>query len=289
MECILDKKPPCCEGVGYRLNTDQVFTRAELCSCVLSCPACFGRMRKTLNGDSIQCRSPSPARIVSLINGASIPSRYATAKFDSFSNFSGNGHDIVHFMRKWLTEFSLNSSRGIVLSGGVGVGKTYLLAALAKNLAARERSVRFVDFMQLLTDLKASYANNKADDQILSPLIQVDVLIIDELGKGRSTDWEFSILDQLVMGRYNQNKIIVASTNYSLKSDTRINFVNRNLEQDEKGSDFKLNEFETLKDRVGERVFSRLVETSHFVELTGEDFRSNVSKRFPVWPSITPK
>jgi DNA replication protein DnaC len=79
------------------------------------------------------------------------------------------------------------------------------------------------------------------------------------------------VLDQLVMGRYNRNKIIVASTNYDLKPSTKVNY-SSNLDERKPGS-FELDRFESLEQRIGPRIYSRLFETSDFIELTGEDFR----------------
>ena len=46
-------------------------------------------------------------------------------------------------------------------------------------------SVKFVDFFQLLAEIKASFSKKESEELILKPLIEVDVLCIDELGKGR--------------------------------------------------------------------------------------------------------
>lgn len=102
-------------------------------------------------------------------------------------------------------------------------------------------------------------------------IIEFDILFVDELGKGRNSDWELSVLDQLIMGRYNRNKIIVASTKYDLKPNTRVNY-STNLDERKPGS-FELDRFESLEKRIDPRIYSRLFETSEFIELTGEDFR----------------
>lgn len=272
--CALKQRLSCCDGIGYRLIAQGAYAYATLCDCIKSCPTCFGRVRHLQEGVSISCREPSPARIVNLLNAASIPARYTQARFDQFSNFSGNGRDIMLQLRHWLKEYDERQGKGFIIGGPVGVGKTYLLCALAKNLAAKGHSVRFVDFFQLLNELKSAYASNKADDSVLQPLMEVDVLIIDEMGKGRNSDWEISVLDQLVMGRYNQNKAIIASTNYDLKADTRRGgFAGMQLNLEDHSSSFQLNGDESLQARVGERIFSRLTEMCHMLELKGEDFR----------------
>ncbi|MDQ3233372.1 MAG: ATP-binding protein [Pseudobdellovibrionaceae bacterium] len=271
MGCALDQKKSCCDGVGYRLKPHGSLTHAELCNCVSTCVSCYGKNRKMVDGLSRSCRTPAPSRIVNFINSACLPARYSGARLDSFSNFTGNGREVVTRMSHWYREFDPERPRGLLLGGPVGVGKTYMLCAIAKNFAGKGISVRFIDFFQLLLELKAGYAQDKSDATLLNDLIEVDILFIDELGKGRNSDWELSVLDQLVMGRYNRNKIIVASTNYDLKPNTRVNY-STNLDERKPGS-FELDRFESLEQRIGPRIYSRLFEISEFIELTGDDFR----------------
>ena len=174
----------------------------------------------------------------------------------------------------WLREFKVDNPKGLLLGGPVGVGKTYLLSAIAKNFAARGLTVKFVDFFQLLNELKAAYSDSKSDAGVLKPLINVDVLIIDEMGKGRNSDWEMSILDQVVMGRYNQNRIVVASTNYDLKPKKTVPLAQKDLQEGfNNNGGFNLDRYETLEARIGQRIYSRLIETCAIMELTGNDFR----------------
>lgn len=295
-DCAIKKKLSCCDGIGYRLDLSGPWTQAQLCSCVTSCPSCFGRLRHMENGISVSCREPSPSRVVNIINDAGLPMHYGSARLDQFSNFTGNGREVLSFVHKWLAEFNPKSSKGLLIGGPIGVGKTYLIAALLKNLAARGHSVKFVDFFQLLSELKAGYAADKADASILNPLMHVDVLFIDELGKGRNNDWELSILDQMVMGRYNHNKIIVGTTNYGLHPQRR-GAVGLNAHLDDSiKSGFNLDTYESLESRVGPRIFSRLIEMSRIVELTGDNVRlgfanaqANLFAPTPGSPTLSPQ
>ena len=162
----------------------------------------------------------------------------------------------------------------------MGVGKTYLLTSLAKTLALAGISVKFIDFFQLLSEIRSCYSEHRSDRELLQPLIDVDVLFIDEMGKGRNTDFELVILDQLVMGRYNRNRAIVASTNCLLQAskpeEQKRNLYDIPLDQHPERHEpagFASSQFGTLESRVGERIFSRLVETSLMLELSGKDFR----------------
>lgn len=273
--CAIEQRLSCCDGLGIQPRMQGAYLKAELCDCVKFCPSCFGQARRSINGTSTLCRTPNPARIVNILNQAMIPSRYATAKLDNFANLTGNGREILQGVRQWFQEYNPNDPKGLLLGGPVGVGKTYLLAAIAKHFAHRGHTVRFVDFFQLLNELKTGYANDQTDGTIIQQLIDVEILIIDELGKGRNSDWELSIIDQLVMGRYNQNKIVIASTNYGLKSNQRValNYQN-DLTLDRRS--FELDQEQSLESRVGARIYSRLVETCLMFELTGDDYR----KRF---------
>ncbi len=268
LPCALAARQPCCHGWGYVVRAVGPLARAELCHCVRSCRSCLGVAQSVVDGVARPCRSPSPRRIVNLFNQAMIPARYAGAHMGEFNNYTGNCSFIVNTIKHWIRDFDPEAeNKGLIISGPVGIGKTYMITALARRLAERGVSVRFVDFFQLISQIKGAYAENRSDQDILRPLIAVDVLVIDELGKGRNTDFEATVLDQLVMNRYNQNKILVATTNLSIQS--------RASDPSENGS---FNYLGSLEARVGTRIFSRLMETTTFIEMKGEDFRRQVQK-----------
>ncbi len=265
--CNLKKQMPCCFGKGYKVTPSHALTVASLCPCVKECPACLGRAQQLEGGYAKACLTPPPNVVVNLINAAMIPARYAGASVERFQNFTGNGRQVVQDIVKWRTKFIKGHEKGLILEGPVGVGKTYLLASLAKDFAEQGLSVRFTDFFQLLGELKAGFSQGKADATQLAPLIDVDVLLIDELGKGRNNDFELTVLDQLICGRYNQNKTIVATTNYRLKG------AGYDANQDFTQSQFVSDRFQALEPRIGQRIFSRLREMTQFIELSGDDWR----------------
>ena len=165
--CQLAEKLSCCDGAGYSITTRGAFVRAEICDCVSSCPQCLGKARKLVDGLSRNCLNPNPTITVNLINNASIPARYHDSSLREFSNFTGNGMNVRQTVFEWAQSFSLDNPRGLVLGGPVGVGKTYLLTAIAKYFAQKGLSVKFIDFFQLLNELKAGYNDSKADQKHL--------------------------------------------------------------------------------------------------------------------------
>jgi DNA replication protein DnaC len=272
--CALSKKLECCGGRGFTYSIAGAFVQAQKCECVKNCSECFGRARMTDNGFSKPCREPNPTVVMQNINGASIPARYFDAQLKTFSNFSGSGQKVVKQLAAWYNRFlKTHLGPGLIIHGPVGVGKTYLLTALAKGLLEQGVSVKFVDFFDLLSQLRAAYAQHQADKSILEPLTSVEVLFIDELGKGRNSEWELSVIDQLVMGRYNQNKVIIGSTNYGLvkKSEGQWQMPLDHFETPK--NNFQTDQFDSLEARVGQRIYSRLIEMCEITELTGTDFR----------------
>jgi DNA replication protein DnaC len=160
---------------------------------------------------------------------------------------------------------------GILLMGGPGVGKTYLLCAFLHELIFRHGvPAQFRDFFHLLSDLRSGYSQDKAESDLIQPLVDVEVLAIDELGKGRNTPWEQNILDVIISHRYNSKKTTIFTTNYTESRETT-------LKEPLRGKDSIASQAEevrdTLAERVGPRIYSRLKEMCHFVAMKGRDRR----------------
>ena len=273
--CPLRYQQPCCQGTGYVVQPVAGLAQAERCTCVMHCPLCVGSNLLTVDGVSRACKQPPPGSVIARLNRAAIPARFAEARLDSFTNLTGNLKQHLKSIRAWLKDFDYVNGRGLVLSGPVGLGKTHLLIALTRELIDRGINVKFVDFFQLLSILRDGFASDRSELSTLEPLMAVDVLAIDEMGKGRNSEWEKNILDQLIMGRYNRKRTIIASTNYRLtvpKSVKRGSF-NVPLDTGEGSKHSSSDSTKELRTIVGDRTYSRLVEMTDFYELQGDDFR----------------
>ncbi len=230
---------PTCHGAGYLLGSDEwggVYSKP--CSCTVS------------------------ARHLQLFNNARIPRIYQHA---ILSEFKSHGNEELR--QAWLALLRLQKdytpeARGIGLPGKVGVGKSHLLAAFARDMTLKSGvATLFIEFTHLLADIHAGFDRGAGEADVMGPLINMPILIIDELGKGLTTEWQLSMLDELVSRRYNNGLTTCFSTNYPF--DERSFDTGRNA-----GLDAKL-----LVDRVGERIFSRVQEMCHLYRIEGEDFR----------------
>jgi len=209
-----------------------------------------------------------------MFNQSGIPARYAHASLRSFMAGGRQFNDpqktkAVMKAFEWLGTFNESptraSAKGLILHGPVGRGKTHLLIGIIRTLIFQHGiPARFIEFSRLLSKLKEGYGQGRSDTDLLGDLAKVPVLGIDELGKGRMTDWELTIIDEVISRRYNAMSCTLGTTNYRPTEATGAlppNAAQLNAEA------------QTLGDRIGPRVFSRVQEMASFVEVGGLDFR----------------
>jgi DNA replication protein DnaC len=154
--------------------------------------------------------------------------------------------------------------QGLLLMGPVGVGKTHLAVSILKGLTERGISCMFYEFGSLLKEIQGSYntATQSSELRVLAPVFLADVLVLDELGASKPTEWVRDTMNHIINTRYNDRRVTVFTTNYL----------------DERRTDRE----ETLEDRVGTRLRSRLFEMCKTVSIAGDDFRKTFDRNRPV-------
>jgi len=151
--------------------------------------------------------------------------------------------------------------RGLLLMGNVGVGKTHLAVSILKGLTERGFDCLFYEFGSLLKEIQDSYNPNTFTSElsVLSPVLKTEVLVLDELGASKPTDWVRDTMAHIINTRYNDKKLTIFTTNYL----------------DER----KYDREETLEDRVGARLRSRLFEMCKTVMMDGRDYRRKFDQK----------
>jgi DNA replication protein DnaC len=264
-----------CGGSGYVV--EQVLgqsARARRCTCQQACARCGGTgyVLVPAGASSVAqvCSCRHLDERVGIFNQIGIPAAVAKASFDTFKGGWSQDHQRAkavaeEFARKFRSDVA---TRGFLLYGRPGAGKTHLLVAALRYLAL-EKGVagRYVEFMLLLSDIRAGFNANRSHMDILRPLLYVPVLAIDELGKERGTEWERSMLDELISRRFNSGLATLFATNYFLEE--RENPVKETPGmRNTRAPDFAREaEAMTLSRRVGDRIYSRLNEMCVFVKL----------------------
>lgn len=266
-----------CVGSKLVIVQGRDTAQAAFCpECTTTCTTCEGSgtvLERNAYGsfNAAPCPDCTPLREqIALYNAAQIPRRYHDATFGAFE-FQ---HDPT--LREAYTRLSslvktLNpGDQGWALSGQVGSGKTYLMTALLRELLLeRHIPCRFVEFTHLLSTIRAGYDAGHSEADIISHLVDIPVLVIDELGKSLKTDWQIAILDELISRRYNRAVTTFVTTNFAFSGAQGATATS---ERD----DFKR---VTLEERIGGRMYSRLCEMCHMYTLTAGDYRRRQSMR----------
>lgn len=265
---------PTCDGLGCVVVRDGEVAQTRPCACLTTCPQCRGTLWVAA-GDGPRaprkrCACTAFERRRALFDAAGIPARHADSTRASFKPTTARQGAVITGVSRWLDAYrAREENRGLVLHGDVGRGKTHLMVAMLRELVFRYGvSVRFVEFSHLLADLKSGFDQKQGPARLLDPLVSVDVLAIDELGKGRNTEFEGTVLDELVSRRYNAAATILATTNYAPSPPTGAGV------QNPAAIVLGMAAPPTLPDRVGARVHSRLQEMCDFLEVGGADYRA---------------
>lgn len=268
-----------CGGDGYVVVRDGERAVARLCTCVGTCPVCGGAglvaVSDAFRAPRRRCACHYVRQRMAVFDQVGIPGRHADSSLASFVDVSRYQTAVKQAAWNYARTFRLGEdNRGLVWFGAVGRGKTHLGVALLRELVLRHgATARFTEFSHLLADLKSGFDSGRGAAELIDPLVAVDVLLIDELGKGRNTEFEGTVLDELVSRRYNAVRPILATTNYAPNPSVGRAVANAAEVQVGAGA------VPSLVDRVGERVFSRLREMCDFVEVKGDDFRDQRRQR----------
>lgn len=233
MECVT------CRGTGW------LIVRRDETEAVAPCPDCRNR-------SSLERR----------LTAARIPPRYQDRGFEAYSVHHASQEDALTKAVDYVERYP-QVERGLLFSGPCGVGKTHLAVAILRA-AIQEKGVegRFVDEAELLRRLQYSYSPDSVDTEreVMLPLMEADLLIWDDLGTGRPTDWVRETIRMVINYRYTNQKQTIMTTNWPLR----------------KAQGPALDS--TLEERIGTRLFSRVMEMCEVIEVEGPDARTKIHK-----------
>lgn len=219
-----------------------------------------------------RCDCRLKARNDALLAAARIPKRYEHCEF---SNFDYDGpHQALMPSRmaacRFVEEYPMDRT-GLMFVGRIGVGKTHLAVSIAKALVLEKSTpCVFYDYRDLLKQIQNSYnaSVQMTELQVLKPVFETEVLVLDELGAVKPTEWVWDTVSLILNTRYNENRTTIITTNFSDQpaaafagSLTPVRSAARE---------------ETLGDRIGERMRSRLHEMCRIVKMEGEDYRQTL-------------
>jgi DNA replication protein DnaC len=152
---------------------------------------------------------------------------------------------------------------GLLLTGDNGVGKTHLAVAVLRELvASKGASGQFWDFHELIREIRNSYdtETRTTELQVLEPVVSTDLLVLDDLGAWKMTDWMVDTLFYILNCRYMEKRATLITTNFQ---DAPPQAAQKDA--------FRRSEF--LVDRIGQRLRSRLQEMCLAINIQAPDRR----------------
>jgi DNA replication protein DnaC len=222
------------------------------------CPRCGNSGWVPIPGDKFRveaCTCQGDLRRRQRLAAANIPRRYLD--HCTLATFYEKNNAALVAARRRVQEFidmwpMTDHGRGLLLMGSCGVGKTHLaVAALVEIInSAKTGKLLFANFQELIQEIQASFDDNAAvsKSEILRPLLEADLLVLDELGSQKPTVFVQDILYYVINSRYNDERTTLFTTNYF--DDASV-------------------DGQRLQDRIGERLRSRLHEMTELVAIKG--------------------
>ena len=228
------------------------------------CPLCYGSGMEVVAGKGARpCACRKQNLHSKLLIKTQIPKRYTDCHFHSYKILNPSQERAFRYASRLAMEYPA-VERGLLFMGTVGVGKTHLAVSILKGLTERGFSCLFYEFGALLKEIQSSYnpVSQISELKVLAPVFDSDILVLDEIGASKPTDWVRDTMAHIINTRYNDKKLTIFTTNY---------LDERRTERDE-----------TLEDRIGVRLRSRLFEMCKTVAMNGEDFRKTFDQITPI-------
>src|SRR5208283_178027 len=183
--------------------------------------------RKDGAGDvAIACECGTQQRAVRVLERARIPKRYEHCDFESYVTDLADGRtwtpqhekslkNAKMVMQGFLRDYPV-AEKGLLLIGSSGAGKTHLAVAALKELIRRGHGGLFCDYRELLKEIQASYnpASESTEMAVLEPVRTTEVLVLDDLGASKPSDWVRDIVGIVLNARYNEKRTTIITTNY---------------------------------------------------------------------------
>ncbi len=273
-----------CPIPGVEVVPEGEFSVARFATAAEDCGSCRGRegfFGRDDDGYEVfrPCDRRHTRRRMDLFNTARIGQRYSAATFATYEPRNASQVSALETARLFTSTFGAGKGArgGLLFWGPVGTGKTHLALSIFRALTLDFGvPCRFVDYGNLLMDLRRSFRAEAGTSEaaLMLPLVEADVLIVDELGKGRDTDWELTVLDDLISRRYNAARVTLFTTNLSAESrpaSARGRGFNAGFDQRQGRAISQAPP--TLEERLDARIYSRLCEMCDFIRVDGDDYR----------------
>jgi DNA replication protein DnaC len=241
---------------------------------------------KTRRVWAVPCDCTGADRAERILSRARIPRRYEHCDFDNFdTDLYDANRDSAGWNRSleqcklvveaFARDYPVGTETGLLLMGPCGAGKTHLGVAALRQIVMRGHTGLFYDYRELLKEIQGSYNPESQSTElgVLDPVLTADVLLLDDLGATKPSPWAMETIGHILNSRYNDRKITLLTTNYL---DATAPATVPTTSRLPSGQPLSASREDTLTDRLGGRIRSRLYEMCRTIELYAPDYRREV-------------
>jgi DNA replication protein DnaC len=222
------------------------------------------------------CNCQQATAGVHRIAAARVPKRYQHCILESFDTVfpkaDSSLSEALIRARGFVKGYPVDTDgKGLLITGDIGVGKTHLAVGILLALVEeRGAQALFCDYRELLKQIQHSYNPqvNSTELDVLKPVFEAEVLVLDELGAQKPTDWVWDTVALILNTRYNDKRTTIITTNYADLPPAGVGL----------SAPQRAAREETLGDRIGERMRSRLAEMCMPIKMNGADFRQGTKR-----------
>jgi DNA replication protein DnaC len=236
-----------------------------------SCPQCGGLGLLKGERGSYPCPCQQEASRKARVKRIGIPEAFADCTLENYIAGPHSYHALMT-SKRYVEEFIPGKTRlGLLFTGTVGVGKTHLAVGIVRKLAEiKGVETLMVDMRKMFDSLRVSYDrrdehSQESHGQILRPIFKNDLILMDELGAAKPSDWVTEIIEYVIGTAYNRALPMIATTNLP-------NAAAGGIDENQYARTTRPT---TLGDRIGARMWSRLQQMCKVVQIIGPDWRRN--------------
>ena len=240
---------------------------------------------------AVPCDCTRGDRTDRVLAKARVPERYRHCDFDNYETdneienvpreqLSAWNHSLAQaklVVRRFAQEFSpvreIESEHGLLLMGPCGVGKTHLAVSALKEIVLRGHRGLFYDYRELLKAIQDSYnpESQTTEMSVLEPVLEAELLVLDDVGSSKPSLWALETVGHILNTRYNEKRVTLLTTNF-LDADAP-----DGAAAPARGAGARPPAIEdSLTDRVGKRIRSRLYEMCRTVGIFAPDYRKEI-------------